>query len=169
MSVISRITPFLPALSLAFVLACDGDSDDGGDEAAETGESGDESDTTMTGGKVDDDTLGPLDEDTLGDFGDDASTEDTGLTGCAVHEVEADCIAAAGCNPVHGIAVIDDGQGGWCTVPEERYIGCVDADSLCPPGMKTLCGEGEVFQTSECVPDNLSACEAPGDISGPCT
>jgi hypothetical protein len=158
------IASTIPTLlfSLALFPACVAE-DDGDDELADadtdtdTGESGDEG-GIKTGGTE----TGALPTDDGGDFG-----SDGGLSGCAANLVEDDCVAAAGCNPVYGEVLVEESEDSWCTGPEE-FIGCVKAGDLCPPLSKVLCAGGQLWQTSECVPDNVMVCEAPGDVSGPC-
>lgn len=159
------IASTIPALlfSLALLPACLAE-DDGDDEIADTnadtdtgtGEGGDKA-STETGGTE----AGPLTTDDGGDFG-----SDGGLSGCAANLVEDECVAAAGCNPVYGELLVEEGDS-WCTGPEE-FIGCVKAGDLCPPLSKVLCDGDQLWQTSECVPDNVMVCEAPGDVTGPC-
>lgn len=152
---------------LVLAPACDSgdDSDDG--VAEETGDgdgdvSGDgDGDKAPTTGDGDGDGDEPT---TGGDFG------GTGeLEGCAVHEDADACVAAVECAPVYGQPLVDLGDAGWCAAAEAEFIGCTDGLDLCPNIGKTLCAGEEFWRTTGCVPDNLSVCDAPGDVTGTCT
>jgi hypothetical protein len=138
--------------------ACD-DGDDGSDEQVGDG------DTTGDGDGDGDPSTGDGDGDTNGDFG----SDDGELMGCALNESAADCMAEAGCSPVLGKPLVDDGNGGWCTdAAAEEYIGCASGSELCPALGKTLCDGDDIWRTTACVPDNLDVCDAPGEITGDC-
>jgi hypothetical protein len=169
------ITTLLALSAPLGLLACDGgDEGDAGDEAAETG---DES----TGGETEeegDETLGRTDADSIGegldvdadgsmDFGE-AGTDTDEPTGCAANLTEDECNNAMGCASVFGTPILDDGEGGWCSAPEDEFIGCVSSGSLCPPLTKTLCDGDQMWTTQSCAPENLMVCESPGDISDIC-
>lgn len=168
------ITSLLALTAPLGLLACDGDEGDSGDEAAETGdestggETDTESDTDETLGRTDVDT--DLDADGPMDFGDVSSddSDDGEPMGCAVHVTVDDCNNGEGCASVFGNAILSDGADGWCSAPEAEYIGCVYAGNLCPPLTKTLCDGEQMWTTTDCVPDTLMVCEAPGDISNVC-
>lgn len=151
------------------LLACDGDDDDGaGDEAAETGDE-------TTGGEDGDETLGRTDADVgaddgaldFGEAGDGDGDSDEPM-GCSVHLEKAACDATSGCASVLGNAILPDGDG-WCSSAETEYIGCVETGNLCPPLTKILCGGDQMWSTTDCVPETLMVCEAPGDISTICS
>lgn len=161
------------------LIACDTD-DEGDDELAEAGDS--EGDETL--GRTDGDvgeseggeTLGRTDgdvgesggvEDGPDDFGDGAETAEP--TGCVAYESEAACNAEPGCAAVLGNALVEDGEGGWCSASEPEFIGCVATGNLCPPLMKVLCGgDDQMWTTTDCVPDDLDVCEPPQGFSGTC-
>lgn len=149
-------------LLLAFAPACD---EDNGDDAADEETSGDgdgDGDGEAETGDGDGDG-----GDGDGDGGD--GDGDTGeLMGCAALTTEADCMAMLGCGPVRGFLLVEDGEGAWCTEAEEQFIGCASSGELCPMLTKTLCGGDSMWRTTGCVPDNLMACEAPGEITGTC-
>jgi hypothetical protein len=160
------ITSLLTLAMPLALAACDGD-DDGGDEAADSGSE------SETGGETDegDETLGRTDADVGADSmdGSDFGEAESGEpTGCAALTSETDCNAMQGCASVHGNAILDDGQGGWCTAADDEFIGCVETGNLCPPLPKTLCGGEQMWTTTDCVPENLMVCDPPGDITGPC-
>lgn len=142
-------------LALLCAPACD-EGDDGGDDVLD-------GDTTGDG---DGDATGDGDGDSGGDKGDSGDTGE--LMGCAAIASEAECVAEAGCGPVRGNMLVEDGEGSWCTDAEEEFIGCASSGELCPMLTKTLCDGENVWRTTGCVPGNLSACEAPGEVSGPC-
>ncbi|EDM80856.1 hypothetical protein PPSIR1_28138 [Plesiocystis pacifica SIR-1] len=155
------IPTLMMSLTLALAPACEGSDEEGPEEAAGDTEEGDGDE----GGDVNVDEGGDDAGDDAGDFG---GGDDGEPMGCVVHETEDACSSAAGCNAVYGSPLVEMGEGSWCTDAEE-YIGCVNAGDLCPPLMKVLCGgEDELWQTDQCVPSNLTACTAPGDITGPC-
>jgi hypothetical protein len=153
------------------LLACDGDDDGAGDEAAEAGDetTGDET----TGGEEGDETLGRTDADVGADegsldFGEAGDGDTDQPMGCSVHLEKADCDAASGCASVLGNAILPEGDG-WCSSAETEYIGCVETGNLCPPLTKILCGgDHQIWSTKDCVPDTLMVCEPPGDISNTC-
>jgi hypothetical protein len=148
-------------LLLSFAPACEGE--DGDEQAAETSGDGD-GDGDPGDGDGDPGDGDPGD----GDPGD--GDGDTGeLTGCAALLTEAECQGMLGCGVVRGNAVVDDGNGGWCTEAEEEFIGCASSADLCPMLSKTLCGEDGIWRTTGCVPDNLVLCEPPGEITGVCS
>lgn len=150
-------------LLLSFAPACDEDNNDDqadGETAEETAGDGD-----GDGGDGDGDDTGDGDGD--GDGGD--GDGDTGeLMGCGALMTEAECMAEAGCGVVRGNLLVEDGEGGWCTEAEEQFIGCASSAELCPMLGKTLCDGDTMWRTTDCVPDNLTPCEAPGDITGAC-
>jgi len=140
-------------LGLLAISACDGE-DEGGDPIAETGG---EQDTTETGAEGD------------GDGDPETGGETTGeLMGCALIDSADTCQSEPGCGPIMGNLLVDDGDGGLCTEAEQQFIGCANTSELCPPLPKTLCEGETVWRTTGCVPDNLTPCEAPAEISGSC-
>jgi hypothetical protein len=154
----------LLGLALLFAPACDGeDGDDSDEQAGDTG-----TDTDMDMGDGDGDGEGDGDGDvTPGKTGD--GDGDTGeLMGCALNQTESDCYAVAGCGAVLGSKLVGDEAEGWCTLPEQEFIGCANATELCSMLAKTLCDGENVWRTNGCVPDNVSLCEAPGEITGVC-
>lgn len=157
------LTAWVFGIGLLLAPGCDdgddGSSDEAGDGDGETGEGDGDGDADGEG-DGDGDTAGDGDS---GDFGDSGQLE-----GCAVHETEADCMAEAGCAPVYGKALTDDGNGGWCTTTPEEYIGCASSTELCPALGKTLCDGDSYWRTTGCVPDSLDVCENPGEITGDC-
>lgn len=153
------------------LLACDGD-DDAGDEAAEAGDesTGGESEGDETLGRTDADVGVDVDEGSLdfGEAGDDRDDADTDEpTGCAANLDKAECDAAAGCASVLGNAILPEGDG-WCSAAQAEYIGCVNSGNLCPSVTEIVCGGDQMWMTTDCVPDTLTVCEGPGDISGVC-
>jgi hypothetical protein len=154
-------------LLLSFAPACDGD--DGDDQAGETSGDGD----SETGNGDGDGDTGDGDGDTGdgdGDSGDGDGDGDTGeLMGCGALMTEAACLNELGCGPVRGNLLVEDGEGGWCTEAEEMFIGCASSADLCPMLGKTLCSDDAMWRTTGCVPDNLTPCEAPGEITGACS
>lgn len=164
-------TSMLTVMVVLGLAACDGDDgDDGVAEDAEAGETFDRTDAEV-GESDGGETLGRTDadiDDDSGDFGEGASTEGGELTGCAALASEAECIATDGCAAVLGNAIVQEGRESWCTMADEQYIGCVDTSNLCPPLTKVLCAGDQMWSTTDCVPDNVMVCEAPGTISGPC-
>ncbi|PRP92858.1 hypothetical protein ENSA5_46900 [Enhygromyxa salina] len=153
-------------LGLALLLApgCDGEDvgDADADADAESGDGDTEDDAGDGDGDGEDDDTGGA------KTGDGDGDGDGELMGCALLSTEADCLAESGCGPVYGNALVDDGDEGWCTLPDEVFIGCASSSNLCPTLGKTLCGETSVWYTTGCVPDNLTPCETPGGISGAC-
>jgi hypothetical protein len=151
--------------SLLFAPGCDDGDDSSGDEnAGDTGGDGD-----GDPGDGDGDDKDPSTGDGDGDDGNaDFGSESGELMGCAVNEIAADCTAEPGCSPVYGKPLVDDGDGGFCTVVTEEFIGCVSSLDLCPSLGKTLCEGDSYWRTSACVPDNLGVCDAPGEITGDC-
>ena len=140
------------------VSACAAD-DDGDDPIADT--SGGESETTLG-----------IAEGGDGDGDGEAETDDTAetgeLMGCAAIDDADACLAEPGCGPTMGTLLMEDGEGGVCIAAEDDFVGCASTSELCPPLPKTLCGEGTMWQTNGCVPGNVTPCEAPAEISGPC-
>jgi hypothetical protein len=158
-------------LLLSFAPACD--SEDGDDQAGETAGDGDAETGDGDGdGETGDGDGDGGDGDGDGDIGigDGDGDPDTGeLMGCAALQTEADCLGQLGCGPVRGNLLVDDGDGGWCTETDEMFIGCASSAELCPMLPKTLCDGDEAWRTTDCVPDNLTPCEAPGEITGTCS
>ena len=138
-----RLAPSLIlGLALALTSACDGD--DGDDSANSDTETGDGD----------------------GDPGD--GDGEPVLMGCGAIMDSQGCLDEPGCAPVFGNELVDDGDGGYCTSAEEGFVGCANASELCPMLGKTLCDGDTIWRTTSCVPDNVTPCEAPGEISGPC-
>lgn len=120
---------------------------------------------------------GPDDTELADDGGNKTESESLG---CAGSPTASDCASALGCTPLFGSALREDASGGWCTSTTEQYIGCVstlelcpnpdkvDCEELCPATEKILCGEDRYWQTFDCVPDDLTLCAAPGEITGEC-
>jgi len=154
------------SLALLALPACD-EGDDGDELAEESEESGD----TDTDTDTDADTTAETDTaetDTDGKDTDDG--EDTGeLMGCAAIASEDACVNEAGCAPVLGNPLVDDGSGGLCIMAAEEFVGCASTNELCPGTGKTLCGDGDsLWRTTGCVPGNVNTCEAPLEITGAC-
>ena len=151
------------SLALLALPACD-EGDDGDELAEESEESGDTDTDTDADTTADTDTAA----DTDGKDTDDG--EDTGeLMGCAAIASEDACVNEAGCAPVLGNPLVDDGSGGLCIMAAEEFVGCASTTELCPGTGKTLCGDGDsLWRTTGCVPGNVNACEAPLEITGAC-
>ena len=162
-----RVSVLVFGVAVLLASACD-DGDDGSkdDEVGDGDGDGDEAGDGDGDGDID--PTGDGDGDTSGDKGGDFGGDDGPLEGCAAHETAADCQAQADCSPVYGKPLIDDGDGGWCTMSTEEFIGCASSKDLCPGIGKTLCDGDEYWRTTACVPDNLDVCDAPGDITGDC-
>jgi hypothetical protein len=166
-------TMVLTSTIVVGLAACDGD-DDGGDGVAEDAEAGETFDRTdadvgeSDGETTFDRTDAEVGDSDGGDLGEGASTDTGELTGCAALASEDECIGTQGCAAVLGNAIVQDGRESWCTMADAQYIGCVETSNLCPPLTKVLCAGDEMWSTTDCVPDNLMVCEAPGTISGTC-
>jgi hypothetical protein len=154
--------------------ACDGDDGEGGDGVAEDADAGETFDRTdaevgeSDGETTLDRTDAEVGDSDGGDFGEGASTDTGEPSGCAAAESEGDCVAMQGCAAVLGYEIVQDGRDSWCTMADEQYIGCVETINLCPPLTKVLCEGEQMWSTTDCVPENLMVCEAPGPISGTC-
>ena len=147
--------------ALLLVPACD--SGDDSDKHAEDDSSTGDDDGDPGDGDGDPTGDGDGDFDIPGDVG------GTGqLDGCAAHRQAGDCVTAPGCAVVYGQPLVDEGDGAWCTVAADEFIGCVDGADLCPGVAKTLCDGVGYWRTTACVPDNLDVCDPPGHLSGPC-
>jgi hypothetical protein len=97
------------------------------------------------------------------------------LVGCSLHETTADCMDELGCAPVFGNALVDDGDGGWCTQVDPQFIGCVTTLGSCSPSDKVpcedpcpaveqiLCDGANYWRSFGCVPNTLTVCDTPAE------